>query len=94
MKDEVLELKTEKPQDLMEPFGKVSGVKEVALFGRGLHLVVEDYHKVKPALDQILQQFGIQKEKLKQIEPSLEDVFVSLIEAREERDSVQKEVRQ
>jgi len=94
MKEEVLELKTEKPQDLMEPLGKISGVKEVALFGRGLHLVVEDFQKVKPALDQALQKFGVRPQNLKQIDPSLEDVFVSLIEARERRDSVQQEIHQ
>ena len=89
MKEEIIELKTEKPQDLMEPLGKVSGVKEVALFGRGLHLVVENFQTIKPVLDRTLQQHGISPENLKQIDPSLEDVFVSLIEAREQRDTAQ-----
>jgi drug efflux transport system ATP-binding protein len=94
MKEEVLELKSDHPQDLIEPLGKVSGVKEVALFGRGLHLVVDDFQKVKPALQESLSKLNIPAENLKKIEPSLEDVFVSLIEERERREKPQQEFRQ
>jgi ABC-2 type transport system ATP-binding protein len=94
MKEEVLELKSDHPQDLIEPLGKVPGVKEVALFGRGLHLVVDDFQKVKPALQQSLNKLNIPAENLKKIEPSLEDVFVSLIEERERREKPQQEFRQ
>lgn len=94
MKEEVLELKSDHPQDLIEPLGKVPGVKEVALFGRGLHLVVDDFRKVKPALQESLSKLNIPAENLKKIEPSLEDVFVSLIEERERREKPQQEFRQ
>ncbi|MCI0445019.1 DUF4162 domain-containing protein, partial [bacterium] len=87
-------LKTDNPQDLIEPLGKVPGVKEVALFGRGLHLVVDDFKKVQPALNEFLREANIPQQKLKQIEPSLEDVFVSLIEERERREKPQQEFRQ
>jgi ABC-2 type transport system ATP-binding protein len=79
---------------LIEPLGKVPGVKEVALFGRGLHLVVDDFQKVKPALDESLSKLNIPAQNLKKIEPSLEDVFVSLIEERERREKPQQEFRQ
>ncbi len=94
MKEEVLELKSDHPQDLIEPLVKVPGVKEVALFGRGLHLVVDDFHKVLPALQEFLRVQNIPEQKLKKIEPSLEDVFVSLIEEREQREKPQQEFRQ
>ncbi len=94
MKEEVLELKYDHPQDLIEPLAKVPGVKEVALFGRGLHLVVDDFDKVKPALQEFLRAQNIPEQKLKKIEPSLEDVFVSLIEERELREKPQQEFRQ
>jgi ABC-2 type transport system ATP-binding protein len=94
MKEEVLELKSDQPQDLIEPLAKVPGVKEVALFGRGLHVVVDDFHKVQPALQEFLRAQNIPEQKLKQIEPSLEDVFVSLIEERERREKPQQEFRQ
>lgn len=94
MKEDVLELKCKHPQDLIEPLAKVPGVKEIALFGRGLHLVVQDYEKARPALEEALVTEGIPSQNLAQIEPSLEDVFVSLIEERERRDRPQQEVRQ
>jgi ABC-2 type transport system ATP-binding protein len=94
MKEEVLELKSEHPQDLIEPLEKVPGVKEIALFGRGLHLVVDDFHKIQPALEENLRKLNIPTQNLKKIEPSLEDVFVSLIEERERREKPQKEFRQ
>lgn len=94
MKEEVLELKSDHPQDLIDPLGKVPGVKEVALFGRGLHLVVDDFQKVRPALQESLSKLNIPAENLKKIEPSLEDVFVSLIEERERREKPQQEFRQ
>jgi drug efflux transport system ATP-binding protein len=94
MKEEVLELKSDHPQDLIEPLGKVPGVKEVALFGRGLHLVVDDFQKVKPVLEESLGKLNIPAQNLKKIEPSLEDVFVSLIEERERREKPQEQFRQ
>jgi ABC-2 type transport system ATP-binding protein len=94
MKEEVLELKSDHPQDLIEPLSKVPGVKEIALFGRGLHLVVDDFQKVRPALEENLTRLNIPVQNLKKIEPSLEDVFVSLIEERERREKPQQEFRQ
>jgi ABC-2 type transport system ATP-binding protein len=86
MKEDVLNLICEKPQDLMERLGKIPGVKEIALFGRGLHIVVDNYEKVHPELNKALQSQGISTENLQHIAASLEDVFVSLIEERERRD--------
>jgi ABC-2 type transport system ATP-binding protein len=93
MTREVLELKSEHPQDLIEPLEKVEGVKDVALFGRGLHLVVDDYRQVQPALYQALRNLKISEKNLRPITPSLEDVFVSLIEEREMREQPQQAVR-
>src|SRR5262245_55809868 len=70
MKEEVLELKFDHPQNLIEPLGKVPGVKEIALFGRGLHLVVDDFQKVKPALQESLSKLNVPVQNLKKIEPS------------------------
>ena len=93
MKQDVLNLKSDHPQDLMETFEKIPGVREVALFGRGLHLVVDDFSQTQPSLHDALNKLGIPSNQLKQIAPSLEDVFVSLIEERDRQDQVQKEVK-
>jgi ABC-2 type transport system ATP-binding protein len=90
MKDQIVELKARNPQDLIEPLQKVKGVKEVALYGGGLHLVVENFDRVKSGLQAVLGTFHDQV-AMKQVEPSLEDVFVSLIEERDRTESKQQE---
>jgi len=83
MREEVLEVISERPQDAMDQVANIPGVKEVALFGRGLHVVAEDGERVKVAIAQHLQANNFQVERVEPIVPSLEDVFVSLIEARD-----------
>jgi ABC-2 type transport system ATP-binding protein len=68
----------------MKLLEKVPGVSDVAVFGGGLHVTVEDAKRVIPQIRPVLEQAGIQVTSLEPIEPSLEDVFVAMIE-REER---------
>jgi ABC-2 type transport system ATP-binding protein len=60
------------------------GVLDVAVFGSGLHVKVEDQDVSMPRIHAALHQAGIKVWSLDPIPPSMEDVFVSLIE-REER---------
>ena len=83
MREEILEVIAERPQDAMDQIAPIAGVKEVALFGRGLHVVAEDGERVKAAIAQHLRAHNFQVERVEPIAPSLEDVFVSLIEARD-----------
>ena len=57
----------------------VGGVLEAAIFGANLHVVVRDVGKEREALSRAFAQRGIEVFSMEQIEPSLEDVFVSLI---------------
>ncbi len=63
---------------------KVAGVSDVAVFGGGLHVTVENDQSAIPEIRRVLEQASIQVPILEPIEPSLEDVFVAMIE-REER---------
>jgi ABC-2 type transport system ATP-binding protein len=58
---------------------ETAGVLEAAVFGSSLHVVVRDVEKGKRELKRALAKRGIEVFKIEQIEPSLEDVFVSLI---------------
>jgi len=62
----------------------VPGVADVAVFGGGLHVTVENDQSAIPQIRRVLEEAGIQVPILEPIEPSLEDVFVAMIE-REER---------
>ena len=92
MRQAVLEVITDRPQDAMGEVEAVSGVVEVALFGAGLHAVVEDPELAGP-IRQRLEEQHYEVDRVERIVPSLEDVFVSLIEARDRRDEARTEVQ-
>jgi len=93
MEEDVLEVFCERPQDAMDEIIKIEGIKEVALFGKGLHIVTEDSETATRAIKKLLEEKNYRIEHIKNIIPSLEDVFVSLIEARDRAEQPQKEVR-
>jgi len=93
MKEEVLEVLCERPQEAMEKIEKMSEVKEVALFGKGLHVVALDGESAAAAIRNLLPQQGVRVSRIEKIVPSLEDVFVSLIEARDRAEAPQQEVQ-
>ncbi|MGA1876347.1 MAG: ATP-binding cassette domain-containing protein [bacterium] len=83
MQEEVLDIQCDRPQEAMGELERLSGVKEVALFGRGLHAVVENGRKTAVLIRQFLLERGYSVNRVEKIIPSLEDVFVSLIESRD-----------
>ena len=88
MQEEILEVLCERPQDAMGEIEKISGIKEVALFGKGLHVVTPDAGSAANDIRNLLGPTA----SVEQIAPSLEDVFVSLIEGRDRADQPQQEV--
>ncbi len=60
------------------------GIRGAAVFGGGLHVTVIDPVEAEHTIRQSLQSKGISIGGLEAIEPSMEDVFVEMIE-REER---------
>jgi ABC-2 type transport system ATP-binding protein len=93
MQEDVLEVSCKHPQDAMGEIEKLPGIREVALFGRGLHVVAEDGQATITAIGSMLGEKGYRIERIEKIVPSLEDVFVSLIEARDRAEKPQQEVR-
>ncbi len=84
MKEEVLEISIDNPENWIERLLKMDVIKDVALFGNALHAVV---HKAQFAIPLIKEFFRNEKAAdftIEKIEPSLEDVFVSLIEVYDE----------
>lgn len=83
MRDQVLEIQCERPPEAMGEIEQIEGIKEVALFGKGLHAVAADAEAAGATLRRRLAQRGYEVIRVERIIPSLEDVFVSLIEARD-----------
>ena len=80
MPEDILEVLCERPQDALDEIGKADGVRTAALFGKNLHVVVKDADALAPALRSLLEQKGYRVTSIEKIVPSLEDVFVALIE--------------
>lgn len=74
----VLEVEVDKVVEAMEALNK-NGI-ETAIFGSLLHATVDNMEKAMPKIRNILEEAGIQAHRIERIVPSLEDVFVSLIE--------------
>ncbi len=92
MQEDVLEIACDRPQDAMGEIRNLVGVKEVALFGKYLHAVAEG-RDVAGLVKEALARSGFVVEKIEKIVPSMEDVFVSLIEAHDHSDRPVQEVQ-
>lgn len=93
MQEDILEVICERPQDAMESIEKIPGIKEVALFGKGLHVVIEVAESAMELISNLLNKQGYQISNIEKIVPSMEDVFVSLIEARDRAQQTREEVK-
>jgi len=91
LQEQVLRIACDRPQDALAAVAAFDDVRDAALFGREIHAMVEDAEAAAPGLREILRGAGFEVEGLERIRPSLEDVFVSLIEARDRAEGAQRE---
>jgi len=74
----VLEIEVDKAFEAMTVLNQ-KGI-ETAIFGSLLHAVVDDANAAIPTIEESLAYAGIEAKRIEKIMPSLEDVFVTLIE--------------
>jgi ABC-2 type transport system ATP-binding protein len=74
----VVEVTCDRPAQAMAGLERMPGVSEVALFGDRLHVVLSD-PGVAPVLEQSLAVAGCPDATVREIAPSLEDVFMRAI---------------
>jgi ABC-2 type transport system ATP-binding protein len=80
MHDVLMHLDCENPQDLIDDLVNLPTVRDAALFGAGMHLVGWDEDAMKQDVDDLMTRQRHRAYSLERISPSMEDVFVSLIE--------------
>ena len=85
MTAKIIHLECIDPFAMLKEVKNIPVVQEAALFGRGLHLAVEDAQAALPVIDTYLRQKNLEYIKLEEIRPSLEDVFVAIIEGRDKK---------
>ncbi|MBS3920257.1 MAG: ABC transporter ATP-binding protein [Deltaproteobacteria bacterium] len=85
MPEDVYEMECGEPMAAMEILKSVKGVREVALFGKLLHLMVERDRTVADDVRRALDSHGISLKGVSKTIPSLEDVFVALVKEDDRR---------
>ena len=81
----VLEVVCDRPQDALATLEGIPGVREAAMFGTTLHVVTDEHVDLTERVTKALSEAGFAVERVERITPSLEDVFVALIEASDRR---------
>jgi ABC-2 type transport system ATP-binding protein len=77
----ILEIQVDHAPNAVEVLRGASGVLEVAMFGRALHVSVDDAGRARLELPELLAEHGHPVRNLREVVPSLEDVFVSRVRA-------------
>ncbi len=81
----ILQLDSSDPLETMRALEGLSGVRDVAVFGGGLHVTVDNPAAAEEPIRAALAARSITVSRLERIEPSMEDVFVAMIEAEERK---------
>ncbi len=85
----LLQLDSGQPLETMRALEGLEGVRDVAVFGGGLHVTLDHSgagaQRATGRIRDKLAATGIAVERLEPIEPSMEDVFVAMIEAEERK---------
>ena len=87
MEEPLLEITTSDAPHVVDALRGLEGILEAAMFGRRVHVVVEDEKVGRDAIPRALAARSIPFGEIKRVAPSLEDVFVTLI--REEGGAVE-----
>lgn len=81
IKNKIYEIETSSPVELMEVLKTADFVDEVSIFGNNLHLSINELLKDKEQIKSFIKIIGDYKvNNIGEIMPSLEDVFIHLLE--------------
>jgi len=86
LENSIIEVRVDEPFEALERLQECEVAQEAALFGDTLHVVVADTEDGIERVTRFLREAGFSDIEAQSIVPSMEDVFVGLIEA-EERQS-------
>jgi ABC-2 type transport system ATP-binding protein len=87
MDEPLLEIRTADPPRAVEALKTMDCVLEAAMFGRDVHVMVEEEAVAREKISALFAAQSISLESLERVSPSLEDVFVALV--REEGGAVE-----
>ena len=79
MSEPLLELRTSDAPRTVEAVRELPGILEASMFGRRVHVLVEDEGWAREAIPGVISAAGLSLQSLRRIEPALEDVFVARV---------------
>jgi ABC-2 type transport system ATP-binding protein len=79
MEEPLLEIRTSEAPRAVDVLKKMDGVLEAAMFGRRVHVVVQDEGVAREAIPAEFEKQAVPLEQMERVAPSLEDVFVALV---------------
>jgi ABC-2 type transport system ATP-binding protein len=80
MTDPIFQISTPAPPKVVEALRGGEGILEAAMFGRDVHVVVDDESQGPARVRELLRLKGVPVTSVERVTPSLEDVFVALIQ--------------
>ncbi len=80
----VFEVGTGDPLRAMKVLGDAKEIREISLFGNKLHLITEETADARKGIQERLAASGIELFTFREITPSLEDTFFTLIKSEED----------
>ncbi len=78
--EQILDIRCDRPQEMIQYLVHLPGVRDISLFGAGLHVVTQNAVLAEARIRQELETLGTSQYKIEKILPGMEDVFISLIE--------------
>lgn len=81
----LMQLDSSDPLNSIKALEGEEGILDVAVFGGGLHVTVRDAEAARSKITSLLEREGITIHRLEPIRPSMEDVFVHMIEEEERK---------
>ena len=91
MKQDILEIEVQSSEEWIESLNALPEISETAIFGTRLHSVCEEEKKATSAIEKLFKEKNVANYHIRKIKPSLEDVFVSLIETYDREHSVESQ---
>ncbi len=82
IKNPIFEIECDRVVDALELMEKQDFVSETSIFGNQIHLIVNDKFENKEQVASLLNRNGINVKRIDQIVPTLEDVFIHLLESK------------
>ncbi|HMN49082.1 MAG TPA: ABC transporter ATP-binding protein [Ignavibacteriaceae bacterium] len=85
IKNKILEVECTNIIGALEILAKENFVEETSIFGNNIHIIVNDLYKSAEQIKQTLNNNSITVLRVEEISPTLEDVFIKLVDKKENK---------